>query len=146
MRRILALSISLLTFTGCAQTSAFDLLADGSCNSRENQLVQNHIEGQISALTQQDWEGAYSFASPGFQEAVDVDQFEFIIGTQYQMLIDNQGVEYGGCEIRDKEILQDVSVTSKNEIFELIYTLSYEDETLGIESASINISTEKYNT
>ena len=52
------------------------------------------------------------------------------------MLINNQGVEFGLCDIANKDINQVVSVTSENEIFELTYSLSFDGQALGIESAS----------
>jgi hypothetical protein len=139
---IVGVLVALVSLTACAQTStveessAFEELADGRCNSKESGLVQEHILGQISALSKEDWKSAYSYAAPGFRKAVSIDQFTFIIGTQYQMLINNQGVEFGLCDIANKDINQVVSVTSENEIFELTYSLSFDGQALGIESAS----------
>jgi hypothetical protein len=142
MKAILVLVIALVSLTGCTQSatvessSTFEELSDGSCNSDQVQLVQEHISAQINALSNGDWESAYSYASPGFREVIDLDQFTFILGADYQMLINNQGVQYGGCAIAGQEITQAVSVTSANEIFELSYSLSFDGNALGIESAS----------
>lgn len=136
MKWIVGVLVALVSLTACAQTPAFEELADGSCNSVEKRLVQEHISGQITALSKEDWKSAYSYAAPGFRKAVSIDQFTFIIGTQYQMLINNQGVEFGLCDIANKDINQVVSVTSENEIFELSYSLSFDGQALGIESAS----------
>jgi hypothetical protein len=142
MKSLLGVVIALASLTACAQTStldessAFQELADGSCDSGQSQFVQEHIAGQIAALTNTDWESAYSYASPGFQEVVGLDQFIFVITSQYQMLISNESVEYGSCSIASREITQLVSVTSDNELFELTYSLSHDGQALGIESAS----------
>ena len=146
MKLLISLLFALASLTACAQTStveessAFEKLADGSCNTEEKRLVQEHISGQITALSKEDWESAYSFAAPGFQETVGLDQFIFVITSQYQMLISNDGVEYGACDIAKKRITQEVSVTSENESYKLIYSLSVMSQKLGIEAASVTYS------
>ena len=146
MKLLLGLLVALASLTACAQTStveessAFKELADGSCTSGQSRLVQEHISGQITALSEEDWESAYSFAAPGFQETVGLDQFIFVITSQYQMLINNQGVNYGACDIANKEITQEVIVTSENESYKLVYSLSLSNQKLGIESASVRFS------
>jgi hypothetical protein len=146
MKLLIGLLVSLASLTACAQTStveessAFEKLADGSCNSEESRLVQEHVSGQITALSQEDWESAYSYAAPGFQETVGLDQFIFVITSQYQMLISNEGVKYGACDIANKEITQEVIVTSENESYKLAYSLSLNNQKLGIESASVRFS------
>jgi len=143
---IIGVLVALVSLTACAQTStvqespAFQELADGSCNTEEKRLVQEHISGQITALSKEDWESAYSYASPGFQETFGLDQFIFVITSQYQMLISNDRVEYGACDIAKKGITQEVSVTSENESYKLIYSLSVMSQKLGIESASVTFS------
>ena len=146
MKLLLGLIVALASLTACAQTStlqespAFQELADGSCNTEEKRLVQEHISGQITALSKEDWKSAYSFAAPGFQKTIGLDQFIFVITSQYQMLINNQGVEYGACDIANKEITQEVIVTSENESYKLAYSLSLNNQKLGIESASVRFS------
>ena len=143
MKWIVGLVVALASLTACAQTTTveesapFEELADGTCNSAESRLVQEHISGQITALSKEDWKSAYSFAAPGFQENVGLDQFIFVITSQYQMLINNQGVNYGACNIANQEITQEVSVRSESEWINLSYSLSSESESLGIEAASI---------
>jgi hypothetical protein len=142
MKWLFGVVVALASLTACAQTvtldesSAFQELADGSCSSGQSQFVQEHIAGQIAALSKEDWESAYSYASPGFQEVVGLDQFIFVITSQYQMLISNESVEYGSCAIAEKEITQLVNVTSENNLFELTYSLSHDGQALGIESAT----------
>jgi hypothetical protein len=143
MKWIFGLVVALISLTACAQTSTveesapFEELADGSCNSSESRLVEEHISGQITALSKEDWKSAYSYAAPGFQKTVGLDQFIFVITSQYQMLINNQGVEYGACDIANKEITQEVSVRSESELIYLSYSLSSNNGSLGIEAASI---------
>jgi len=151
MKWLFGVVIALVSLTACApattleESSAFEELADGGCTSEEKQLVQEHISGQIAALSKEDWKRAYSFAAPGFQETVGLDQFIFVITSQYQMLINNESVEYGACDIATKEITQEVSVTSESESYKLIYSLSFINQKLGIESASVTFSEPQVN-
>mgnify|MGYP000061561513 FL=1 len=146
MKWIVGVLVALVSLTACAQTStveessAFEELADGSCNSSESRLVEEHISGQITALSKEDWKSAYSFAAPGFQKTIGLDQFIFVITSQYQMLISNESVKYGACDIVNQEITQEVSVTSENESYKLIYSLLVMSQKLGIESASVTYS------
>lgn len=137
MRRLITLSIIAVMLAGCAQKPAFEELADGPCTGPQSKLIEKHISGQIDALAEKDWESAYSFASEDFQAAVAIDQFTFIIGAQYAMLVENQGYQFEGCAINSEIIKQEVSVTSGEQVFNLTYRLSVSDETLGVESAEV---------
>ena len=142
MKWLFGLIVALASLTACAETStldassAFQELKDGNCSSDQSQLIQEHVAGQIAAFSKADWESAYTFASPGFRAAIGIDQFIFIIGAQYPMLLDNQRVEFGDCTLLGDEITQIVSVTSENEIYGLRYSLSFDGKELGIDSAS----------
>jgi hypothetical protein len=146
MKALLAACFALITLTGCTQTVTFDEMADGKCSDGQGRLVQDHISGQINAFSSEEWESAYSFASPGFQEAVSLEQFIYVIRSQYQMLIDNECVEFGSCTIASESIAQEVSVTSRRENFQLTYDLSYGQGKLGIDSASLTLSEPQINT
>jgi hypothetical protein len=138
MRRIFALFVIAVTLTGCAQKPAFEELADGPCTSAQSKLIEEHISGQIDALAKKDWEGAYAFASADFQAAVGVEEFAFIIGAQYAMLVENQGYEFESCTIANSAIKQEVSVTSGDEVFGLNYRISVVEAKLGVESAEVS--------
>ena len=135
MKRGLAICVIALLLSGCSQKAAFENLADGACTSAQAKLVNQHISGQIDALAKKDWELAFSFASPDFQKNVGIEQFTFIIGTQYGMLIENQGYRFNKCAIAGKAIMQEVEVTSGKQISNLTYSLSVSGSTLGVESA-----------
>ena len=126
-----------LVLSGCSQKAAFEELSDGSCSDEQAQLVQGHISAQIDAIANEEWESAYSFASPSFRSSVELDQFVFIIGTQYGMLIENQGYLFSECTIANKEISQKVGVKGEGELTNLTYTLSVNESTLGVESALV---------
>ena len=135
MKRGIAISVIALLLSGCSQKAAFENLADGACTSAQAKLVNQHISGQIDALAKKDWELAYSYASPDFQKNVGIEQFTFIIGTQYVMLIENQGYRFNKCAIAGKAIMQEVEVTSGKQISNLTYSLSLNGSSLGVESA-----------
>jgi hypothetical protein len=138
MRRIFALFVIAVTLTGCAQKPAFEELADGPCTGAQSKLIEEHISGQIDALAKKDWEAACSFASADFQAAVGVEEFAFIIGAQYAMLVENQGYKFDSCAIANSSIKQEVSVTSGDEVFNLTYRLSVVEAKLGVESAEVS--------
>ena len=136
MRRIIGLCVMMLILSGCSQKAAFEELADGVCSSEQKKLVEAHISSQIDAIAKNDWKLAYSYASPGFRSGVEIEQFIFIIGTQYAMLVDNEGYEFNACTIANEKITQRIAVTSNAEITNLTYILSVEKEVLGVDSAT----------
>lgn len=136
MRRIIGLCVMVLILSGCSQKAAFEELADGVCSSEQAQLVQAHISSQIDAMAKKDWELAYSFASPGFRSGVEIEQFIFIIGTQYAMLVENEGYEFSACTIASEKLVQEIAVTSNAAVTNLTYILSVQKEVLGVDSAS----------
>jgi fructose-1,6-bisphosphatase/sedoheptulose 1,7-bisphosphatase-like protein len=136
MRRIIGLCVMVLILSGCSQKAAFEELADGVCSSEQAQLVQAHISSQIDAMAKKDWELAYSFASPGFRSGVEIEQFIFIIGTQYAMLVENEGYEFSACTIASEKLVQEIAVTSNAAVTNLTYILSVQKEVLGVDSAT----------
>jgi hypothetical protein len=68
---------------------------------------------------------------------VELDQFVFIIGTQYGVLIENQGYSFGGCTLAKGQITQEVGVSSESGLTNLTYMLSVKDSVLGVESAVV---------
>lgn len=125
-----------LILSGCSQKAAFEELADGVCSSEQAQLVQAHISSQIDAMAKKDWKLAYSFASPGFRSGVEIEQFIFIIGTQYAMLVENEGYEFSACTIASEKLVQEIAVTSNAAVTNLTYILSVQKEVLGVDSAT----------
>lgn len=136
MRRIIGLCVMVLILSGCSQKAAFEELADGVCSSEQAQLVQAHISSQIDAMAKKDWKLAYSFASPGFRSGVEIEQFIFIIGTQYAMLVENEGYEFSACTIASEKLVQEIAVTSNAAVTNLTYILSVQKEVLGVDSAT----------
>ena len=127
----------MVLLSACSTTAPFKSLMAGPCSDKQKQLVTDHISSQVSAISKQDWPLAYSFAAKSFQDSVDIFSFEVVITGSYPMLINNQGVTFGKCEIKDTSIFQEVTVNSGSEKSELLYKLTSVDQKLGVEAANI---------
>jgi outer membrane murein-binding lipoprotein Lpp len=137
MKHWIAAVVVALMLSGCSQKAAFEEMADGTCTNKQAQLVEEHISGQIDAIAKEEWESAYSFASPSFRMAVDINRFVSIISSEYGMLVENQGYEFNGCTITNYEITQEVGVTSESGPTNLTYMLSVKESVLGVDSAVV---------
>ena len=126
----------LLLLSACSTSSPFKSLTAGACSNEQKQLVTDHISSQVSAISKQDWPLAYSFASKSFQESIDVKSFEVIITDSYSFLINNEGLTFDECEIKEDRIFQEVSTISGDTKLTLSYRLSAVDEKLGVEAAN----------
>jgi uncharacterized protein YcfL len=137
LKKLITTCLALVLLSACSTSSPFKSLTAGSCSGEQKQLVDDHISSQISAISKQDWPLAYSFAAKSFQDSIDLTSFEVIITDSYSFLIDNQGITFGGCEIKEDKIFQEVTVNSSNEKIDLSYRLSTVDEKLGVEAANL---------
>ncbi len=137
LKKLITTCLALVLLSACSTSSPFKSLTAGACSGEQKQLVDDHISSQISAISKQDWPLAYSFAAKSFQDSVDLTSFEVIITDSYSFLIDNQGITFGGCEIKEDKIFQEVTVNSSNRKIDLSYRLSTVDEKLGVEAANL---------
>lgn len=136
LKTVLIYSLAMVLLSACSTSAPFKSLMAGVCSDQQKQLVTDHIKSQISAISKQDWPLAYSFASKSFQESIDIKSFEVIIIDSYSILINNDGLTFGGCEIKENKIFQQVTVVSSDDKSELSYRLSAVDEKLGVEAAN----------
>ena len=136
-KKLITTCLALVLLSACSISSPFKSLTAGPCSGEQKQLVSAHISSQISAISKQDWPLAYSFAAKSFQDSVDIFSFEVVIIGSYPMLINNQGITFGKCEIKDTSIFQEVTVNSGSEKSELLYKLTSVDQKLGVEAANI---------
>jgi len=136
-KKLLTTCLALVLLSACSTSSPFKSLIAGPCSGEQKQLVSAHISSQISSISKQDWPLAYSFAAKSFQDSIDLTSFEVIITDSYSFLIDNQGITFGGCEIKEDKIFQEVTVNSSNGKIDLSYRLSTVDEKLGVEAANL---------
>ena len=136
-KKLITTCLALVLLSACSTSSPFKSLTAGPCSGEQKQLVGDHISSQISAISKQDWPLAYSFAAKSFQDSVDIFSFEVVITGSYPMLINNQGITFGKCEIKATGIFQVVTVNSGSEKSELLYKLTSVDQKLGVEAANI---------
>ena len=136
-KKLITTCLALVLLSACSTSSPFKSLTAGACSGEQKQLVDDHISSQISAISKQDWPLAYSFAAKSFQDSIDLTSFEVIITDSYSFLIDNQGITFGECEIKEDKIFQEITVNSSNEKIDLSYRLSTVDEKLGVEAANL---------
>jgi hypothetical protein len=137
LKKLLTTSLALVLLSACSTSAPFKSLTSGACSSEQKQLVDDHISSQISAISKEDWPLAYSFAAKSFQDSIDITSFEVIIADSYSYLIDNKGITFGECAIKDGKIFQEVTVISSEDISELSYRLSVVDQKLGVEAANL---------
>jgi len=135
-KTVLINSLVMVLLTACSTSAPFKSLMAGVCSDEQKRLVTEHIKSQVSAISKQDWPLAYSFASKSFQESIDIKSFEVIILDSYSILINNEGLTFGGCEIKENKIFQEVTVVSSDDKSELSYRLSAVNEKLGVEAAN----------
>ena len=142
LKLLVAPVLALALLTACAQSSAFEPLADGPCTANQEAAITKHLSAQIDALAARNWELAYSYASANFRFTIPLAQFTEIIQEEYGMLIENKGYSFGPCEISADDILRQVSVASDQGDFILDYKLSFYNSKIGVESALIKQLTE----
>jgi len=142
MKLLIAPVLALALLTACAQSSAFEPLADGPCTVNQEAAITKHLSAQIDALAARNWELAYSYASANFRQVITLAEFTEIIQAEYGMLIENKGYSFGPCEISADNIMRQVSVASDQGDFSLDYKLSFYDSKIGVESALIAQLTE----
>ena len=67
------------------------------CRDAERVGAQNTVSDQTTALRDGDFEAAYSYASPSFQDTVSLEQFAGLIIASYQPLLEDVVLEFGDC-------------------------------------------------
>ena len=133
---VLCIALSLL-LSACSSPSPLAVLENGSCTDGQKVLVEKHISSQIAAISAQDFTSAYSFAAPTFRASIELEQFELIIKSQYQVLIANQGVSFGDCLVKESQFRQEVEVDGALQDAKLAYLLEVDQLKLGVIAASI---------
>lgn len=127
-----------LLLVGCSSNTTSDqATTNGKCSDEQKTSVTDHISSQITAFEQKNWDEAYGFASGSFQESVSKSAFQEIILRQYSFIVNNSGYSFGSCSAGEDGILQNLTINSGSQSYELIYNLILEDGSLGIDAAKI---------
>ena len=137
------LLIATALLVGCSSSATDNKsTTNGKCGDEQKISVTDHISSQISAFEQKNWDKAYGYASASFQESINKDAFQAIILRQYSFLINNSGYTFGYCTANPEGILQNITIKSDSQTYELIYNLILEEGALGIDAATILTASE----
>jgi len=131
---LIVIAISALLLSSCAPAAVEETL--GSCSKDRRVVVKKHISNQINAISDGNWQRAYSFAAASFQESVSIDLFKELITKQYKFLISNDGITFGQCTNTDEGINQIVEIDFQGKKRTLSYDLTLIDEQLGVVAAT----------
>ena len=144
MEKVKVLIIAVITsllISSCSSPVIEETL--GSCSKDRSVVVKNHISKQIKAISDSDWQRAYSFAAASFQESVSIDLFKELITKQYKFLISNNGITFGECTNTDQGINQIVLIDFQGKKRTLSYDLTLIGERLGVVAATENMPTDE---
>jgi len=136
---LIVIAISALILSSCAPAAVEETL--GSCSKDRRVVVKKHISNQINAISDGNWQRAYSYAAASFQESVSIDLFKALITKQYKFLISNDGLTFGMCTNTDQGINQIVVIDFQGKKRTLSYDLTLIDERLGVVAATENMPT-----
>ena len=106
--------------------------------STQNQMEQT-INSQLAAFGDQDFELAYSFASPNFQAAVGVGEFVFIIESSYGPLIGTSSLSFSDCLSDSAEqlgLIEARFLQESNDVLALRYLMVNTDQGWKVEGAT----------
>ena len=131
---LLTAVITSLLISSCSSPVIEETL--GSCSNERRAVIKNHISKQINAISDSDWQRAYSFAAASFQESVSIDLFKELISKQYKYLISNDGLTFGQCTNTDQGINQIVEINFQGKKRTLSYDLTLIGERLGVVAAT----------
>jgi hypothetical protein len=103
----------------------------GPCSVEVERALGETIGAQIGALGSGDFEGAYAFAAPEFQESITVELFEIIIRDGFDSLLSADSHTLSTCVYNPKLGRASTVVTvrtTSQEIFTLAYSLRETDQ------------------
>lgn len=101
--------------------------------------IENTINAQTSAFSENNYELAYSFASPAFRSSVSLEGFVQIIASSYGPLIDSSQLRYSNCLVNTDVsfALIDVSFLQSGDfVYALRYLMTQTDDGWRVEGAS----------
>jgi hypothetical protein len=136
--------ITALLISSCSFPVVVEKL--GSCSKERRVVVKNHITKQINALSDGDWQKAYSYAAASFQESVSLNLFKALISKQYLFLISNDGITFGKCTNTEEGINQIVLIDYQGKKRTLSYDLTVIDKRLGVVAANEAEQTDQVST
>lgn len=109
------------------------------CSSEVLTGIQESISSQTEAFVLEDFELAYSFASPNFRENVNLQAFVAVISSSYGPLLSSSELQFSECMSNEQESvgLIDVRFVEKGaELYGLRYFMVATDAGWRVEGAS----------
>jgi hypothetical protein len=109
------------------------------CDARVQGGIESTIKAQTSAFASDNFELAYSFASPSFRSSVTLEGFVKIIAGSYGPLIESSDLSFSGClvDLSSGLALLDVRfLQAGNDVYGLRYLMMETMEGWRVQSAS----------
>ena len=109
------------------------------CSTEVQELMEGTINSQTQAFAEDEFDLAYSLASPSFREAVTLQSFVAIIAGSYGPLIESSSLGFSECLMADNESFGviDVSfVQGGEDVYALRYLMVSTPEGWRVEGAS----------
>ena len=102
-------------------------------------VIQQTITNQIEAMRDDDFETAFTFASPGLQSMfVTSENFQNMVENGYPMVVDPAQIEYDELKMRGGAMVQSVQILDQaGRVYELEYDLIPTDDGWVINRVSI---------
>jgi len=109
------------------------------CSLETKGLLVATIESQISAFAKEDYESAYSFASPSFRSSVNLQSFVAIIAGSYGPLILSTELAFSNCVVSEDDSLGVIEVRfveGGNELYAIRYLMVSTEKGWRVEGAT----------
>lgn len=109
------------------------------CDSQTQSAIELTVNAQTQAFAQQNYELAYSYASPEFRSNVSLDGFVAIIASSYGPLIESSQLNFRDCVMSKDAGLALIDVRflqGGNDVYALRYFMIKSGESWKVEGAS----------
>lgn len=109
------------------------------CSTEIQELMEGTINSQTGAFAEDEFELAYSLASPSFREAVNLQSFVALISASYGPLIESSSLGFSECLMDQDESVGVVDVSfvqGGEDVYALRYLMVSTPEGWRVEGAS----------
>jgi hypothetical protein len=124
---------------GSGKSPSSLLQTSNVCSATELRDGSAWIKGQLRAFNESEPKVAYEYASEQFRAKTSLEQFVYVIRSQYSMLLDLKSYSVINCERNNGYFLYQVKVIdNSNQSYDLQYLLSYTKKKWGVEAAVVS--------
>ena len=109
------------------------------CSADLQALIQASINSQTEAFAAEDFQLAYSFASPEFQKNIDLQAFINVISSSYGPLLSSSKLQFSNCYVSQDQSVGVIDVRfieGSDALYALRYFLVFTEEGWRVEGAS----------